>query len=269
MWSSWWEPKAKKNTEESDEGLSSADVSAASSPTDSSPACLPVELDEGEAKKIISKKKRKRVMSYTDLYSNPTLRVPVLLYVGMCGCDFAGNELLPLWLITSRETGGLEMTAPQIGFITVIMGISGLVANFVFPAALAWYGDRKSFFQLANLYWAIAIIFTPLASMCFQRTTAIVVVVLMTCGRMFFSSWAFAEVQLFIAAVAPRESLGALNGIAQSSGCMARAIMPVIIPCRPSLALILGAMTCGPLNSSSAPGGGGVDPPPLLAAIFL
>ena len=198
--------------------LPSASPSAVSSPTMTGD-----NLDLSSAKK-------KSKFGYKEVYGDEKMRTSTLMYVVLCGASFALNEIFPLWAIASREHGGMALSAATVGYINLAGGIAIVLCNVSFPVALQlWGGHRLSFWQWCCLECAVLVFAIPLAADMFTKSNAIIVIVALQMVRVAFESWSFVSVFLFIGASAPRDNLGAVNSIAQSSGCVARAIVPLLI----------------------------------------
>ena len=189
---------------------------------------LVVEVDEASGKEVPVKPLP--TLTYKSVFAHPVLRVPVILYVLMSAADFGCFEVTPLWLMASRGTGGLGLTAAQIGYVVLGTGIVTILSNLVYPKMVeTLYPTRLQFWQWACLMWALTVGFTPFATECLSYPYAVAMVVVLTIARGCFQSWIFSTVFLFIAMVTPRDQLGVMNGIAQSCGSLLRATMPVVL----------------------------------------
>ena len=193
------------------------------------PSTLEPNPEEAGSRRCSSPRPQTAKLGYTEIFKDPAMRTATMMYVVMSAVDFGWNEVFPLWAIASIRTGGMALSSAIVGEIALIGGVAVLISNLVFPAALGYAGDKVKFWQFSLLMWALFTVAIPLTPSCFSAPVALALVFLLQILRVGTASWTFGTVFLFIVAVAPREHLGAVNSIAQSSGCIARAIVPILI----------------------------------------
>ena len=168
-------------------------------------------------------------IGYRQVFTDTGMRTATLMYVSLCAVDFGWNEVFPLWAIASTARGGMALSSATVGELSLVGGFAFMGANVVFPTMLQKSGDRLQFWQWSVLMWAAVTMAIPLAPSFFNPASALAVIVLLQLARVTFQSWASGTVYLFILGVAEREHLGVVNSIAQSCGCIARAIVPVVL----------------------------------------
>ncbi|KAI6032822.1 MFS general substrate transporter [Pisolithus orientalis] len=178
-------------------------------------------------------------LSHTPQYDAPvplrTLLTPErILYIVNYGilamveiCMFV---LLPLFLSTPIELGGLGQTPAMIGLWMSGYGIvNSLFQAFFFAPLVSRFGKRTLFRVSYACFIPIFAIF-PVVN-CVARSTGIWWGVwgLMGCqlGLAVVTDMAFSSILMYITTSAPsRRSLGALNGLAQTTASIVRAIGP-------------------------------------------
>jgi MFS family permease len=180
----------------------------------------------------------------------PQVLIAVINYGFLSFCDMERRVLTPLMWSTSLEHGGLGFTPYTIG---LAMGISAAVNLFIqamfLGRAIRYFGARRVFMvSLVTLFVALACF--PLEKYITQRTgatdwrvwTVVIVQLVMYCmvtpaysksnalqmltNIQYVSSGA---IQVLITESAPSQSsLGAVNGLAQAVGSVARALAPSV-----------------------------------------
>ncbi|KAG6330572.1 hypothetical protein ID866_8516 [Astraeus odoratus] len=157
-----------------------------------------------------------------------------ILYIANYGVlavtDICMFVLLPLFLSTPIEFGGLERTPATIGLWMSGYGIAnGLFQASFFPPLVTRFGKRTLFRVSYACFIPIFAIF-PIASM-LARTWGVGWMVwgVMLCqlGLAVMTDMAFSSILMYVTASAPnRRSLGAINGLAQTTASIVRAIGP-------------------------------------------
>ncbi|KAG5644661.1 hypothetical protein DXG03_008043 [Asterophora parasitica] len=164
------------------------------------------------------------------------LTYPVVIsvsnYVSLAFLNISLNALLPLFLAMPLEIGGLGLDPPTIGYIMGCYGaFCGLFQAFFFSKIINYLGERRIFIYGISTFLPMFALF-PIMSLSAQRSgvtaftwTCITLLVML----MSFMDMAFGCIFMFITASAPsKRSLGATNGLSQTTVSIARGIGPAL-----------------------------------------
>jgi len=164
------------------------------------------------------------------------LTYPVILsisnYMVLAFLDISFHALLPLFLAMPVELGGLGFSPPLIGSIIGSYGaITGLFQALCFARSVRFLGERFVFligmWSFLPAYMAL-----PIMSVYAQRfgvTIVIWVIIAIVLVLMALMEMSYACVFMYITASVPgKRSLGAINGLSQTTVSFARAVGPML-----------------------------------------
>ncbi|TFK35576.1 major facilitator superfamily transporter [Crucibulum laeve] len=158
--------------------------------------------------------------------------ISVANYVVLAFLNIAVNCLLPLFFTMPIEIGGLGFSPPTIGYILGAYGAgTGFYQAFYFSKIIRHFGERRIFVLGIASYIPVFMIF-PLMSLTAQKSgitsTVWILLVFMLC-LMAFMDMAYGCIFMYVTASSPnKRSLGATNGLSQSTVSVARAIGPAM-----------------------------------------
>jgi len=172
---------------------------------------------------------------------NPTplrrlLTYPVILsisnYMVLAFLGISFYALLPLFLAMPVELGGLGFSPPLIGSIIGSYGaITGLFQALCFAKIVRCLGERF-IFLIGMCSFLPAYMALPIMSVYAQRvgvTIMVWVIIGIVLVLMALTEMSYACVFMYITASAPsKRSLGAINGLSQTTVSFARAVGPVL-----------------------------------------
>ncbi|KAG9313058.1 MFS general substrate transporter [Chiua virens] len=172
------------------------------------------------------------LVPFRDLFV-PSVIYPLACYGILGYLDISAKSLLPLYLSTPIEFGGLNMDPPTIGAVLGVIGFSDGIFQLLFLSRLIdWMGPKRLFCRAIMCFIPIMLLF-PLMSWIVQ-TRGVVDGWIYTClalqvALIVFWDLAFACVYMFITACAPsKNALGTINGMGQTAASIARAIGPAM-----------------------------------------
>ncbi|KAF9223267.1 MFS general substrate transporter [Gyrodon lividus] len=162
----------------------------------------------------------------------PKVLLPIACYGSLAILEISMFALQPLFYSTPIENGGLGFTPVMIGFWMSGLGVAnGIIQAFFFAPIFSRLGP-KTLFRMG--YAAFVVIFGlfPIIHMIAWRHGIIWSVwVLLSC-QLFLSvlqSMSFSCVLMYITASAPNQkSLGAVNGLSQTTASTVRAFGPAL-----------------------------------------
>ncbi|KAJ3565405.1 hypothetical protein NP233_g7653 [Leucocoprinus birnbaumii] len=158
--------------------------------------------------------------------------ISVANYASIAFLDLTMNALLPLFFAMPIEYGGLGFSPPTIGYLMGTYGVStGILCVFLSARILRRFGEKRAFFWGTALFVPIFLLM-PIMNMC-ARTSgvgpfvwALVAIELLI---MPLINLPFSAIFTFITASAPdKRSLGATNGLSQTTASIARALGPAL-----------------------------------------
>ncbi|PBL04236.1 MFS general substrate transporter [Armillaria gallica] len=174
-----------------------------------------------------SSKKRNEPVPLRGLLIFPVL-ISVANYVTLAFLNIAFNALFPLFLAMPPSIGGLGMPPSTIGYIMGVYGAStGIFQFFFFAKIVRGLGERRVFI---NGMLALPLMFAlfPIISFC-GGTPWIWVGIACIIMLSIIMDMSYGAIFMFITASAPsKASLGATNGLSQTTASIARAIGPAL-----------------------------------------
>lgn len=164
---------------------------------------------------------------YYEAFAAPRTRNPLILYALLSAFDIIFCEVFPLWAIATRDVGGVGLEHSQIGTVIVCGSIPTLVANLGFSSV------RKHVHHDVKFWRQIAVM-SATATLCLGLlvpfgSAVMLPLIFWFVLRIPFNSWCFSLCFVMISRSAPREHVGAMNGIGQSAGAFTRSIIPPLI----------------------------------------
>ncbi|EIW83691.1 MFS general substrate transporter [Coniophora puteana RWD-64-598 SS2] len=162
----------------------------------------------------------------------PPVFVCVANYGMLATLEIAYYSIQPLFYSTPLEFGGLDLSTRTIGLWMGLFGIAnGLVQAFFFAPIVQWIGPKKLF---CAAIVADVVIFTmyPIISVTAQREGVSPLVWAMMTVQLLLAvvqDMGYGCILMYITSVAPnKRCLGAVNGLAQTTASIARAIGPAV-----------------------------------------
>ncbi|KAF8879265.1 major facilitator superfamily domain-containing protein [Infundibulicybe gibba] len=161
---------------------------------------------------------------------------PVLIsvsnYVVIAFLEIMLDALLPLFFTMSIEIGGLGFNPPAIGYIMSVYGLgNGIFQMLFFPRIVRRFGTRSIFITGVVGFIPIYLLFA-VANAVAQRfgvNAAVWSIVALMMSLMVFMELANGCIYMYVMASSPNEhSLGATNGLAQTSVSLTRVFGPTI-----------------------------------------
>ncbi|KAF8969098.1 major facilitator superfamily domain-containing protein [Flammula alnicola] len=162
---------------------------------------------------------------------------PIILsvsnYVVLAFLNISFGALLPLFLAMPLEIGGLHLQPPSIGLIIGSYGAGGAIFQaFFFARTVRYFGERRVFIASIATYLAVFLLLPTInrvAQLFGQQSYAVWSLVALLLGMMAFNDMAFGTIFMYIISSAPnKRSLGATNGLSQTTVSIARAVGPAL-----------------------------------------
>ncbi|KAJ2934959.1 hypothetical protein H1R20_g2101, partial [Candolleomyces eurysporus] len=158
--------------------------------------------------------------------------ISVLNYVTLAFLNISANALMPLFFHMPIAMGGLDLGPVVIGYIMSVYGAgSGLFQILFFVPLVEKFGVRKTFVMSVSTFAPVFMMF-PLMSLVAKYwgvgigVWALLGVVL---SLLFLMDTAYGCIFMYVTASAPnKRSLGATNGLSQTTASVARAIGPAL-----------------------------------------
>ncbi|THU83159.1 MFS general substrate transporter [Dendrothele bispora CBS 962.96] len=153
-------------------------------------------------------------------------------YVVLAFLNIAFNALLPLFMSMPLKIGGLNLPPSMIGYIMGSYGAAtGIFQFFFFSKIIRYLGERRVFLN-GMMTFPILFALFPLMSL-IAKNYGINFIIWMGIALIIvlgiFMDMAYGAIFMYITASAPnKRSLGATNGISQTSVSIARAIGPAM-----------------------------------------
>ncbi|KAF8220943.1 MFS general substrate transporter [Tricholoma matsutake] len=164
------------------------------------------------------------------------LTFPVVLsvsnYTALAFLNITLLAIMPLFFTMPIELGGLGFTPSLIGYILGSCGVLiGLFQVFCFSRIVRYLGER-SVFNIGMRAYLIVFTVLPVMGAYAQRfgvTFVVWILIGLVLVMMAFMDMAYACVFIYITASVPsKRSLGAVNGLSQTTVSIARAIGPAL-----------------------------------------
>ncbi|KAJ6468336.1 major facilitator superfamily domain-containing protein [Mycena sanguinolenta] len=152
-------------------------------------------------------------------------------YVALAFLNIVLSALLPLFLATPIEIGGLGLPPKTIGLILATYGaITGLFQVSFFSILVRRFGERRIFLAGLSTCLPIFALFPVISLVAKASGISFTIWILVGCvlglGAMMDSS--FGCIFMYITASAPSSSRGTVNGISQTTASISRAIGPAL-----------------------------------------
>ncbi|KAF9244094.1 major facilitator superfamily domain-containing protein [Melanogaster broomeanus] len=162
---------------------------------------------------------------------------PVLIaagsYATLSLVEIAFRAVVPVFLATPIEMGGLNLDPPTIGNLLSLVGLSNGILQWAFFARMHdWLGAKTMFLVTVSAFLPIIALYPAISFMARSQGLGISVwcLVGLQMTLFIFANFAFGLTFMFVSAAAPnRASIGATNGLAQMLVSFMRAIGPVIV----------------------------------------
>jgi hypothetical protein len=209
------------------------------------------EINESKESKSIFQRLRDGfwyVLSSDLLKKEPIISTIMYALLGMHQIVF--DEILPIWMWTPVENSGLGLQTFKIGIIQGIVGVFLLIFQIFF---IPWFINKFSIKRSnqISVLLALPVIFTFVEVFRIPKFPNMewlvwTLIIIQLIWKQVWSSIAFTTVILMVNNSVPKESLGTLNGISQSSVAFTRAIGPSIAT--PLFALSISGLLWFPLD---------------------
>ncbi|KAJ7693989.1 major facilitator superfamily domain-containing protein, partial [Mycena metata] len=171
------------------------------------------------------------------LYTFPVI-ISVSNYVAIAFLHTTFGALLPLFLATSIEVGGLGLLPSQIGVILALDGaVTGIFQIFMFPTLVRQFGERRVVMIGLAAFLPMFALFPLMNMIAAWPEWNSLIWILIAClialdalmnpsygASMFYDGCIF----MYITTSAPKCSRGTVNGLAQTSASVSRAIGPAL-----------------------------------------
>ncbi|KAF7317141.1 Major facilitator superfamily multidrug-resistance DHA1 sub-family [Mycena chlorophos] len=176
-------------------------------------------------------------LSLRQLMTFPVL-VSVSNYVCLGFFTVTYAALIPLFCTMPITLGGLGLDPPKIGILLSIYGLATGSFNLLFFARIVRRLGEKKTFQLAMSMPAAIFVMFPVISLIARATSAGEehrlwwgIYVLLGCVGMLGAvmDLAFGAIFMFVTACAPKSSRGTVNGLAQTTVSISRALGPALV----------------------------------------
>lgn len=169
-----------------------------------------------------------RGLPLVEILRSEPMRAAAMLYLIVCSSDGIWMETFPLWLILSRDAGGMALAAGGVGFVIMLSGFAVIGANLGFPTVTGLFRSRITMYQFCQLTCAAVTFLTPASSFLHATTYAFPVMIALMCVRHLTCAWSYSLSYLIIARSAPREHLGSMYGAAQALGSVVELVLPIV-----------------------------------------
>jgi MFS family permease len=159
-----------------------------------------------------------------ELWGDKNIIFSILIYVFVTITDITLSEILPLWMVSTIDNGGLQYTSNQISYIYTVCSV---ISIFIQPLFI--FCDK--FFERIMMYRCFIII-SMILTVIIPYTSASSKSYLLFCAinilRYVIASWNFSIIYLIISASSEKENVGHINGVAQSFGSVCKVIFPLV-----------------------------------------
>ncbi|KAF9498816.1 MFS general substrate transporter [Pleurotus eryngii] len=158
--------------------------------------------------------------------------LPIFNYVVLAFLEIALLALQPLFYSMPFELGGLALRPRTIGYVLGAFGATnGIFQFFLFPSIVGRFTPKPVFIAGIVLFIPIFCLFPVMNTLARSGAPAIYVwiVLIIQLGMCVVMDMSYSCIFMFITAAAPnRRSLGATNGLSQTTVSVARAIGPAM-----------------------------------------
>ncbi|CUG88972.1 MFS transporter, putative [Bodo saltans] len=168
--------------------------------------------------------------TFSDAFRSKETRYAVMIYMALSAAENGTMEILPLWAIAPRSVGGLNFSSSTLGTLLMFSSVFCIGGNIMYGRVNAYLRSFRTFWDMSTMLWIVTLIIQPLASRIGSASSIMFYTTALSSVREVGISWAFSMSYASIARCAPKDHVGALNGIAQSSGSLSRMIFLVLLP---------------------------------------
>ncbi|KAH9481793.1 Major facilitator-type transporter psiT2 [Psilocybe cubensis] len=170
-------------------------------------------------------------IAFRDLLTFPVV-ISIANYVTLAFLNISVNALLPLFFHMPIELGGLDLDPVTIGYVMGLYGAgTGLFQILFFAKLVRRFGTRRVFIMSMLSFIPVFMTF-PVVSLVAKKWSVswgVWVLVTLILLLLFFMDTAYGCIFMYVTESAPnRRSLGATNGLAQTTVSTARAIGPAL-----------------------------------------
>ncbi|EPY23534.1 transporter-like protein [Angomonas deanei] len=165
---------------------------------------------------------------YKEAFQRTYTRFMLMQYMTLVLADTALKECLNLWVISTKEAGGLDLSQQALSFILLFNSVPLFASNILFHKICTFYKDKMGLFRMSVVTAGIAALNMPLGSYLSSFTWTIVYLLLSTSVRQMCCSWCYSLNTMLTARSAPPGHVGSIMGINQSCGAAMRGIAPLI-----------------------------------------
>ncbi|KAG2157707.1 major facilitator superfamily domain-containing protein [Suillus bovinus] len=157
--------------------------------------------------------------------------IPIVNQVCLAFLDICIFALMPLFYSTPNYLGGLGFAPQAVGLWMALFGIiDGLFQALFFAKIFDWLGPKRTFYIGISCFIPIMITFPVMSWLVFSGGVDYMVSIALLCHLLLIVIWdmSLASIFMFITASAPTKNvLGAINGMAQMTQSIARAVGPM------------------------------------------
>ncbi|KAH9039475.1 MFS general substrate transporter [Lactarius deliciosus] len=160
---------------------------------------------------------------------------PVVISIANYGMiallNMSGGALIPLVWSTSVEFGGLGMSPASIGSWMALYGFMNGTFQFVaFPRVVGRFGPRRVFIASILFFFPVYMMF-PIENLALRHSSrgmnpAVGLLLMLHFLGSSLSDMGFSAIFMYLSSAAPKRSLGATNGIAQTVVSVQRTVGP-------------------------------------------
>lgn len=203
---------------------------APQSPTNSATPVLSLEAILPAGLAPTSTKAHGELYTIYDAFRSKETRNAVIIYMSLSASENGTMEILPLWAIAPRSVGGLNFTSSTLGTLLMCSSIFCISGNIMYGRVASYLKSYRMFWDISVSLWVATLLIQPLASRIEDPSRVMVFTTAISSLREVGISWCFSMSYANIARCAPKDHVGALNGIAQSAGSLSRMIFLVLLP---------------------------------------
>jgi MFS family permease len=154
----------------------------------------------------------------------------LLLYGLLSLVHVIAVEILPLWLVISREKGGFGFSSSQIGLVITLTGPVNIFSQlFVYPFLVEKYGPLQVFRTGIKIYIVCSLLL-PFCTLGMLRDMGLLSTILVIVGNSILTSvagWCFICIFVFINNSCYSHQRGKVNGLGQSFASLGRLVGPI------------------------------------------
>lgn len=158
--------------------------------------------------------------------------ISVSNYVSLAFLNICMNALLPLFFAMPIEIGGLGLSPPTIGFLMGLYGAGcGVFQGLFFSRIVERFGEKRVFMFGVSLFIPMFAMFPVISCVArwYGLCTSVWVLVSVFLSLLAVMDLSYGCIFMYITTSAPnKRSLGATNGLSQTTVSIARAIGPAM-----------------------------------------